>query len=352
MDNSDWTRNGDYHPDRWTSQVEAANLLAENRSERNPENGIGIISMAGKRVQVHVTLTNDLSRILNSVKEIHLSGECDFVTSMNIATLTLKHRQNKSQKQRIILFVGSPIRNSVEDMTNLGKKLKKYNVAVDVISFGNVDQNRDILKAFYESVNNSNNSSILEVPVGFYLMDSLFSSSLMSEAGGFGDFPMEDTNVNNTNQNNNQSTSNINRQGGMTQFERDINLAIQQSLEEERKKQEAQETNSTLKNNDKTNNQNVEMTPVQEENEEEELEKARLLSLQEHQKIVKKEKDEEQKVKDELLENQDFIKDILKGIGNTDIKDDEVEEVLKKIKEDKAEKEKKDGNEDKDNKEK
>jgi 26S proteasome regulatory subunit N10 len=300
--------------------------------------------MAGKRVEVHVTLTNDLSRILNAIKAINLAGECDFITAMNIATLTLKHRQNKSQKQRIILFVGSPIRHSIDDMTTLGKKLKKYNVAVDVITFGNVDENRDLLKAFHEAVNNSNNSSILEVPVGYYLMDSLFSSALMSE--GMGDFPIEETNLNNVAQTGQSSqTNNINRQGGMTQFERDINMAIQQSLEEERKKQEA---NVPLKEPEKTSG-NVEMTP--EENEEDELEKARLLSMQEHQKVVQQEKDDEQKVKDELLENQDFIKDILKGIGNTDIKDEEVQEVLKKIK-DEREGNDKDDKKDKDDKDK
>ena len=192
MDNSDWTRNGDYHPNRWESQVEAANLLAENKCERNPENGIGVISMAGKRVEVHVTLTNDVSRILNSIRDIQLSNDCDFMTAMNIATLTLKHRQNKNQKQRIILFVGSPIKHTPEDMAQLGKKLKKYNIAVDIISFGNVDENRDVLKGFLDAVNNSNNSSLMEVPVGFYLIDSLFTSSLMNDAGGYGDMPVED----------------------------------------------------------------------------------------------------------------------------------------------------------------
>jgi 26S proteasome regulatory subunit N10 len=349
LDNSDWTRNGDYHPDRWTSQIEAANLLAENRSERNPENGIGVISMAGKRVEVHVTLTNDLSRILNAIKAINLAGECDFITSMNIATLTLKHRQNKSQKQRIILFVGSPIRHSIEDMTTLGKKLKKYNVAVDVITFGNVDENRDLLKAFHEAVNNSNNSSILEVPVGYYLMDSLFTSALMSE--GMGDFPVEDANLNVENAQNapngqiGSQTNNINRQGGMTQFERDINMAIQQSLEEERLKQETNQEKSRPNSNTK---ENVEMTPTPEDNEEDELEKARLLSMQEHQMVVRKEKEDEQKVKDELLENQDFIKDILKGIGNTDIKDEEVQEVLKKIKDEREGNDNKEKEDDKD----
>jgi hypothetical protein len=192
-------------------------------------------------------------------------------------------------------------------------------------------------------VNSSNNSSILEVPVGYYLMDSLFTSSLMSDVGGYGDFPMENvgvegeinSNIAGTNVvgnvgtvTNNISGSNINQQaGGMTQFERDINIAIQNSLDEERRKLEE----SNINKNDK----NVEMTPVEEINEEDELEQAKLLSMQEHEKVVEKENEEDDRLKDELLENQDFIKDILKGIGNTDIKDDEVQEVLKKIKEDK-----------------
>ena len=322
--------------------MEAANLLAENKSEKNPENGIGVISMAGKRVEVHVTLTNDLSRLLNAIKDINLSGDCDFITSMNIATLTLKHRQNKNQKQRIILFVGSPVRHSLEDLVILGRKLKKYNIAVDIISFGSVDENRDQLKGFLDAVNNSNNSSIVEVPVGFYLMDSLFSSSLMSDIGGYNDVPMEDQqfggqpNVPSTTTN---TTTNINQQaGGMTQFERDMTLAIQNSLEEDKRKAEAQAQANA-------NNENVEMKPLEEENEEDELEKAKLLSMQEHDKVLKQENEEEDRVKDELLENQDFIKDILKGIDNTDIKEEDVEEVMKKIKDEKNEDANKDNKE-------
>ena len=302
--------------------------------------------MAGKRVEVHVTLTNDQSRLLNAIKEIHLSGECDFVTAMNIATLTLKHRPNKNQKQRIILFVGSKIRQSIEDLVQLGKKLKKYNIAVDIISFGEVDDNRDHLKGFLDAVNNSNNSSIIEVPVGFYLIDSLFSSSLMSEVGPYDDVQMQDqqfggqpnnglpvTNTNNTNTN-----TNINQQGaGMTQFERDMTLAIQQSLDEERVK--AKPVATSL---------DVDMK-IEEENEEDELEKAKQMSMQEHTQVVQRQNEEDDRVKDELLEDQDFIKDILKDIGNTDIKDEEVENVLKKIKEEKKEEENKDEKNKKDN---
>jgi 26S proteasome regulatory subunit N10 len=203
MDNSDWTRNGDYHPSRWDSQADAANLIAENKCEKNPENSIGIVSMAGKRVEVHVTLTNDLSRILNAVKDIKLSQECDFLTALNISVLTLRHRQNKNQKQRIILFVGSPIKHKVEEMVQIGKKLKKYNIATDIISFGHVEENRPLLEGFLNAINNANNSSMLEVPTGYYILDSLFTSPIMNDNMGY------DNNMDNEiNANNNQFPQN------------------------------------------------------------------------------------------------------------------------------------------------
>ena len=51
-----------------------------------------------------------------------------------------------------------------------------------------------------------------------------------------------------------------------------------------------------------------------------ELEKARLLSIQEHENLLKKEKEEEKKIKDELISNEEFLKDVLDEIG---IKEDE-----------------------------
>ena len=73
VDNSDWSRNGDFEPTRWEAQANAANIIIEQKCERNPENCVGIISMAGKRVQVLSTLTTDQSRVLNAIKGIFLS---------------------------------------------------------------------------------------------------------------------------------------------------------------------------------------------------------------------------------------------------------------------------------------
>ena len=41
---------------------------------------------------------------------------------------------------RIVLFVGSPIEADSSELTSVGKKLRKCNVAVDVVSFGDVDE--------------------------------------------------------------------------------------------------------------------------------------------------------------------------------------------------------------------
>ena len=220
LDNSDWTRNGDYAPTRWTAQVEAANLIIENHCQSNPENGLGIISMAGKRVEVHSSLTNDESRLLNVSSKIPLSGECDIITALNIATLTLKNRINKNQKQRIILFVGSPVNAKKEELTLIGKKLKKYNISLDIISFGHVDDNKEALTALFNSVNNANSSSLMEIPVGGYLMDVILTSRLMGQAQ---DNPGVENNAPNINQAG---------QGGLSDFERDLQMAMQLSLQE------------------------------------------------------------------------------------------------------------------------
>lgn len=67
--------------------------------------------------------------------------------------MVLKHRQNKNQHQRIVAFVGSPIKEGAEDLVKLAKKLKKNNIAVDVVNFGEDAQNSEKLESFVKTVN-------------------------------------------------------------------------------------------------------------------------------------------------------------------------------------------------------
>lgn len=40
VDNSEWTRNGDFAPSRWQAQADAVNLLAGAKTQANPENTV------------------------------------------------------------------------------------------------------------------------------------------------------------------------------------------------------------------------------------------------------------------------------------------------------------------------
>ena len=69
----------------------------------------------------------------------------------------LKHRQNKNQRQRVVAFVGSPIVEDDKSLVKLGKKLKKNNIAIDIINFGEEAENTTKLQAFIDSVNSNDN---------------------------------------------------------------------------------------------------------------------------------------------------------------------------------------------------
>jgi 26S proteasome regulatory subunit N10 len=109
IDNSEWTRSGDYAPTRFQAQADAVNLLAGAKTQANAENTVGVLTMSGKTPSVLVTPTPDLGKVLNCMTEVEVEGDCNISASVQIAQLALKHRQNKNQRQRIVIFVSSPV---------------------------------------------------------------------------------------------------------------------------------------------------------------------------------------------------------------------------------------------------
>jgi len=121
-----------------------------------------------------------LGKVLSSLHEMKLGGKLDFVAALQVAQLALKHRQNKTQHQRAIVFVGSPVEAASNDLVKLGKRLKKNNIAVDIINFGEEAFNTEKLEAFIGAVNNNNNSHLITIPPGPHILsDILLSSSII-----------------------------------------------------------------------------------------------------------------------------------------------------------------------------
>lgn len=193
VDNSEWMRNGDYMPSRIEAQQDAVNLICAAKTQSNPESTVSVMSMSkaknGAKAEVLVTLTQDLGKILNSLHAMKISGETDFSAALQVAQLVLKHRQNKNQHQRIVAFVGSPIKESSDDLVKLGKRLKKNNIAVDIVNFGEEAENAEKLENLIKSVNTADESHLITVPAGPHILsDMLLSSPIIVGEGGGGGF--------------------------------------------------------------------------------------------------------------------------------------------------------------------
>jgi 26S proteasome regulatory subunit N10 len=73
-----------------------------------------------------------------------------------------------------------------DKLVKVAKKLKKNNVAVDVVAFGSEETNEDKLEAFIGAVNSNDNSHLISVPAGTILSDVLFGSPIFQIDGGSG----------------------------------------------------------------------------------------------------------------------------------------------------------------------
>ncbi|XVE82471.1 hypothetical protein DITRI_Ditri16bG0007300 [Diplodiscus trichospermus] len=185
IDNSEWMRNGDYSPSRFQAQADAVNLICGAKTQSNPENTVGVLTMAGKGVRVLVTPTSDLGKILACMHGLEIGGEMNLAAGIQVAQLALKHRQNKKQQQRIIVFAGSPIKHDKKSLGMIGKKLKKNSVALDIVNFGEDDEGKtEKLEALLAAVNNNDTSHIVHVPAGpNALSDVLISTPIFTGDG-------------------------------------------------------------------------------------------------------------------------------------------------------------------------
>ncbi|KAL5557540.1 hypothetical protein UlMin_039776 [Ulmus minor] len=185
IDNSEWMRNGDYSPSRFQAQADAVNLICGAKTQSNPENTVGVLTMAGKGVRVLVTPTSDLGKILACMHGLDIGGEMNLAAGIQVAQLALKHRQNKNQQQRIIVFVGSPIKHDKKSLELIGRKLKKNSVALDIVNFGEEDDGKtEKLEALLNAVNNNDSSHIVHVPPGpNVLSDVLISTPIFTGDG-------------------------------------------------------------------------------------------------------------------------------------------------------------------------
>ena len=211
------------------------NLIYNAKTGANPESSVGLMSMGGSGPEVLTTLTTDMGKILDGIHRTKIKGTSHFTTGINIAALALKHRQNKSQRQRIIVFSCSPLAEDEKGIVKLAKRMKKNNISIDVIAFGDIsDETIKKLEAFNDNIKGGDGSHLEIIPPGPNLLsDSILATQILANDGVGGGSGME-------------GASGEGAEGGTSQFEFGVNpdldpelaLALRMSYEEEKARQE------------------------------------------------------------------------------------------------------------------
>lgn len=100
--------------------------------------------------------------------------------------LALKNRQNEKSAQKILLFVGSKISETVEELKLIGRKLAKNNIYLTVMAFGEIGQEqREKIDALTDK--GSSQNQVYWVEKDRVIADTLISTSVFGSGGG--DFP-------------------------------------------------------------------------------------------------------------------------------------------------------------------
>lgn len=109
-------RNGDFVPTRLQAQQDAVNLVCHSKTRSNPENNVGLITLAkydsdilssivdvkiDRRLNVNLlylfsvevlaTLTSDVGRILSKLHQVQPNGKLCLITGIRIAHVCITY---------------------------------------------------------------------------------------------------------------------------------------------------------------------------------------------------------------------------------------------------------------------
>lgn len=148
IDNSEYSRNGDFQPNRYQQEIDCSDYFVRNLKNSSGNAHTAVIAGAGETPYV-VLADAETSAIYH--EKLYIKGKLNILTSVEISLLT--------SPEEIILFHCSPISDvSKQDseyknkLIKLLKKLKKNNITLEVINFGEIDTNTEFWEAIIQEV--------------------------------------------------------------------------------------------------------------------------------------------------------------------------------------------------------
>ena len=287
IDNSLYSRNGDAIPNRFQCQIEGINSLINTKSNDNAETAIGLMMMAGKGKQILTTPTNETAMIFAQYNKIQIQDYISLSRSIQIAQLTMKHRVNKNQHERIVVFLASTIRETPEELYVLARNLRKNVIAIDFVNIC-CPENVPILQNFIEIVNVDENCKLVNYQGGLSRL-----ADVLKESGLLGGHQTMD--------------------GGFQEdIDPELEMVLRISLEEERKRLEELDRHKKERSNLQSSAMEIEGTHVNEE---------QIRLLNQANEIADSSKGKERKKDNEHLNDPAFINNILNDLKLKDDKE-------------------------------
>lgn len=160
IDNSEPARNGDIVPNRLQAQLDTVASLINFKTNANVETCVGLMTSGGENVQVLVTPTNETSLLYSVFNRVEVGGHARFAKALQIAQLALKHRVNKNQRERIIAFVASDLRESEAEVVDICRKARRNNTQIDIVNVAS-PANLGLLRTIVETVNVEEGSTLV-----------------------------------------------------------------------------------------------------------------------------------------------------------------------------------------------
>jgi 26S proteasome regulatory subunit N10 len=222
-----------------------------------------------------------------------------------IASMALKYRSNKVQKQKIVAFICSPLsQTDIKLIPEIAKILKKALIGLDIVNL--LESNKAFLVSLVDQVNVSGNSNIIDCSgKGMAISDAVLASPIASQ----GNAPQMMNPENN---------------GGNVNFQEDPELAeaIRMSLAEAQRKEEVPKKQASEPKEAKAKEPAKEEPVIEELTEEEMMKKALEMSMQ----IPQPQPMEEVKMPSETdaLLDPEFLQDAIKKITGTSLTKEEV----------------------------
>ena len=148
LDNSEFSRNGDFFPNRLITQQNAVHEISQTKLRANPQNQIGLISMAGKRgPKVLVPITRKVVHFEKKLFAVNVSSySIDLVATIRITHMMHRYRTLQNSKFCVMIFVGSLLSERLIDLTKqkltnqLATALRIDKIYIDIVVFGSMDE--------------------------------------------------------------------------------------------------------------------------------------------------------------------------------------------------------------------